>query len=134
MPKPGSGMDHGTAAGGATVGGWSGIGTSAGRCWLSGMLGGVRAGAARCWLSGMLGEARAGAPLCWLSGTLGEARCWLSGTFGEATEGGTGEAPPAEGRRCRCAAGLLLATAGAFRFDRGAEGGAAVATGAGVVA
>ena len=118
MPKPGSGMDHGTAAGGATVGGWSGIGTSAGRC----------------WLSGMLGEARAGAPLCWLSGTLGEARCWLSGTFGEATEGGTGEAPPAEGRRCRCAAGLLLATAGAFRFDRGAEGGAAVATGAGVVA
>ena len=127
-------MDHGTAAGGATVGGWSGIGTSAGRCWLSGMLGGVRAGAARCWLSGMLGEARAGAPLCWLSGTLGEVRCWLSGTFGEATEGGKGEAPPAEGRRCRCAAGLLLATAGAFRFDRGAEGGAAVATGAGVVA
>ena len=134
MPKPGSGMDHGTAAGGATVGGWSGIGTSAGRCWLSGTLGGVRAGAARCWLSGMLGEARAGAARCWLSGTLGEARCWLSGTFGEATEGGTGEAPPAEGRRCRCAAGLLLATAGAFRFDRGAEGGAAVATGAGVVA
>ena len=102
-------------------------------CWLSGTLGGVRAGAARCWLNGMLGEARARVPLCWLSGTLGEARCWLSGTFGEATEG-MGEAPPVEGRRCRCAAGLLLATAGAFRFDRGAEGAAAVATGAGVVA
>ena len=43
------------------------------------------------------------------------------------------EAPPVEERRGRCAAGLLLATAGALRFDRGAEGGAAVTSGVGVV-
>ena len=75
---------------------------------------------------------------------LGEAReltmrsTWACPAAVAWAERGTGvdalEAPPVEERRGRCAAGLLLACAGALRFDRGAEGGAAVTSAAGGVA